>query len=96
VGDVQITGSEAADAEFQHTPRRDRWHQRPSIRKLKKRAENEDREFTRKWDERDNAETRLPLSEQVQLGGLVLTEAFTPSTVSSLSAYPLRSDRRHI
>jgi hypothetical protein len=65
-------------------PKRKRWYQRPTIRKLKKEAEEEDREFTRKWDERENKETRLPASEAIHLGGLVFTEAFTPSTVSSL------------
>lgn len=61
-----------------------RWHQRPTVRRLKQEALNEDREFTRKWDERENDETRLPTSEAIHLGGLVLVEAFTPSTVSSL------------
>lgn len=61
-----------------------RWHQRPSVRTLKKQLESEDHEWQRNWDKRENAETRLPASEAIHLGGLVLTEAFTPSTVSSL------------
>lgn len=80
----QSTGTETADADVQRAPKRHRWYQRPTVRALKKQAESEDREFTRKWDERENDETRLPVSEAVHLGGLVLTEAFTPSTVSSL------------
>jgi hypothetical protein len=39
---------------------------------------------SRRWDERENAETRLPAGEAVHLGGIVLAEAFTPSTVASL------------
>src|SRR3954452_3962317 len=61
--------------------KKERWYQRSSVRKLKKEAEQEDREFSRKWDERENEETRLPGSEEIHLGGLVFTEAFTPSTV---------------
>lgn len=79
----QSTGTETVDANSQRTTKRDRWYQRPTVRALKKQAES-DREFTRKWDERENDETRLPISEAAHLGGLVLTEAFTPSTVSSL------------
>ena len=37
-----------------------------------------------KSDARWNNETRLPEDEAVHLGGVTLTEAFTPSTVSNL------------
>ena len=65
-------------------PKPKRWYQRPTVRTLRKEAAGADREFTRKWDERENDETRLPTSEEIHLGGLVLAEAFTPSTVSAL------------
>jgi hypothetical protein len=35
-------------------------------------------------DQRDNDQSRLPADEKVHLGGLVLVEAFTPSTISAL------------
>lgn len=82
--DGQTSGTETAEQELQRTPKRDRWHQRPTVRALKKRTEKTDREFIRERDERDNDATRLPASETIHLGGLTLTEAFTPSTVSSL------------
>lgn len=59
------------------------WSQRPTVRALRHELDA-DRDYRQKWDERDNEETRLPPDESVQLGGLVLTEAFTPSTVSAL------------
>lgn len=37
-------------------------------------------------DARQNADTRLPEGERVDLGGLVLCETFTPSTVSTLES----------
>jgi hypothetical protein len=84
VADGQSSGSETAENGSQRTPQRERWYQRPTVRALKSQAESEDREFSRTWDERENDTTRLPKSETVHLGGIVLTEAFTPSTVSSL------------
>ena len=80
----RATGSGTADTDAQSAGKADRWYQRPTVRALKKQAENEAREFTRVEDERENDENRLPMSEAVHLGGLVLTEAFTPSTVSLL------------
>jgi hypothetical protein len=62
---------------------RRKWHQRPTIRTLKRRAVAE-REFPETWDRRNNDETRLPATEAVHLGGLVLAEAFAPSSVSAL------------
>lgn len=41
-------------------------------------------DYRRESDRRDNDEMRLPENESVHIGGLVLTEAFTPSTVSGL------------
>ena len=76
------------------------WYRRPTVRRLRGEAEGDaDREFTRKWDERENNETRLPDSETIHLGGVVLAEAFTPSTVSalyrSLERWPAaRGDRK--
>jgi hypothetical protein len=71
------------DATQEGPAKRPRWHQRPTIRTLRRRAV-EERRFTERWDRRDNEETRLPTTEAVHLGGLVLTEAFTPSSVSGL------------
>jgi hypothetical protein len=46
--------------------------------------EDRDPSLWERWDERENSETRLPAGEAVHLGGIVLAEAFTPSTVASL------------
>ena len=81
--DEQITGSETG-SESHKTPKRKGWYQRPTVRALKKEAEREGREWERGVDELENEETRLPRPEAIHVGGLVLTEAFTPSTVSSL------------
>lgn len=63
--------------------KRKRWYQRPTVHALRKEAE-QDALMIRALDARENDETRLPIGEEIHLGGLVLTEAFTPSTVSSL------------
>lgn len=60
------------------------WFQRPSMRTLKAQAKDRAAEFRKDSDRRDNDETRLPPTESVHLGGLVLVEAFTPSTTSGL------------
>ena len=60
------------------------WFSRPTIRTLKREAEEHHKMWAADWDVRANAETRLPSAEQVNVGGLVFVEAFTPSTVSSL------------
>jgi hypothetical protein len=77
--------------------RRDRWWQRPTIRTIRREIE-QDRDYLNEWNERENAATRLPDAESVHLGGLVLAEAFTPSTVSVLydvlRKWPGRNDRR--
>ena len=36
------------------------------------------------FDKRDNDASRLSTGEEIHLGGLVLAEAFTPSTISAL------------
>lgn len=74
--------------------RNQRWWRRQTIRDLKREAE--DRTLYDEWDARDNKQARLPDSETVHLGGLVLTEAFTPSTISNLydSLRELASDPR--
>jgi hypothetical protein len=77
------TSIDPGSATQEGVAKRRKWHQRPTIRALKRRAV-EEREFTKDWDRRDNDETQLPISEAVHLGGLVLTEAFTPSSVSAL------------
>jgi hypothetical protein len=83
VADEQITGNERADSESQRTPKGNPWYQRSTVHALKKQAA-EHLKVAQEWDERENDETRLPMSEAIHFGGLVLTEAFTPSTVSSL------------
>lgn len=59
------------------------WHKRPTLRQLRKAAA-----VTPTWagehDAQQNDETRLPESEEIALGAVVLTEAFTPSKVSYL------------
>lgn len=59
-----------------------RWRDRKSVRTLL-------REFRQyKWRDdlarEENAESRLPSVEKVHLGGIVLAEVFTPSTVAAL------------
>lgn len=61
------------------------WFQRPTIRTLKAQIERDAAEFRLSGDRRENDETRLPLTESVNLGGFVLVEAFTPSTLSGLN-----------
>lgn len=61
-----------------------RWWSRSSIRSVRRSLEDRDASVTERWDERENAETRLPGTEALHLGGIVLAEAFTPSTVASL------------
>lgn len=65
------------------TPMQTWWWQRPTVRQLQRDAERllHPRD---KSDARGNNETRLPENESVHLGGVTLTEAFTPSTVSNL------------
>lgn len=67
-----------------YPPHKRRWWDRRSVHALRREA-LADRAVWADWDRRANEETRLPLGEEVQLGGLVLAEAFTPSTVSSLA-----------
>jgi hypothetical protein len=64
-------------------PRRRLWWERPTIRALR-REQVGPRDYTAPWDARENDSSRLPEDDSVHLGGLVLTEAFTPSTVSNL------------
>lgn len=61
------------------------WWQRPTIRTLR-RDQSDALDVGTEWDSRENDESRLPNNESVHLGGLVLVEVFTPSTVSSLYA----------
>jgi hypothetical protein len=59
------------------------WWQRPTIRSIKK-DQRRHRSYRDKFDEKWNAETRLPTGEAVHIGGITVVEAFTPSTVSAL------------
>jgi hypothetical protein len=83
VAGERATGDKASEPAPRHDPKR--WYQRPTVRALRRQQiDSENREYRRKWDKRENDETRPPASETIHLGGLVLTEAFTPATVSSL------------
>src|SRR5262249_9478635 len=79
-----MNGSADGQDKASDKPKKERWFQRSTVRSLKKRAEQYESDITRKGEERSNEQTRLPASEEIHLGGLVLTEAFTPSTVSAL------------
>jgi hypothetical protein len=79
--DTNASGAEEAGTLSRR--KREPWHRRRSVSRLKK-EQGPTPEFQRKWDDRDNAETRLPVDEAIHLGGIVLVEAFTPSTVSAL------------
>ncbi|MBS1886123.1 MAG: hypothetical protein JSU06_02955 [Actinobacteria bacterium] len=60
------------------------WFRRSTIRSLKRDAESRTSEPIVRGEERDNEQTRLPEDEEVHLGGIVFSEAFTPSTVTRL------------
>ena len=64
-------------------PNKRRWRERRSVHALRREA-LKDHAAWADWDQRDNGETRLPDGEEVHLAGLVLAEAFTPSTVPAL------------
>ena len=68
----------------EETTKKETRFRRPTIRSLKRDAENRTSEPIVRGEERDNERTRLPEDEEVHLGGIVITEAFTPSTVSRL------------
>lgn len=87
-GDTQTAepdGQADPRQEVEVTERRIRrgWRHRRSLRSLQQETET-DRAAWVTSDERENEESRLPPGEEVHLGGLVLTEAFTPSTISAL------------
>jgi hypothetical protein len=78
-------------------PREKGWWQRPTVRALR-RQEEQGQNLGVPWDDRQNSAARLPADETVHLGGVVLCEAFTPSTVSALYEvlrnWPDRDERR--
>jgi hypothetical protein len=80
VGESDLRGGENSG----HRTTIGRWWRRSTVRSLRKELEQPDVDFSETWDVRENTETRLPDGESVHFGGLVLTEAFTPSTVASL------------
>jgi hypothetical protein len=83
---VRVTNGQGIEAEQtrqERGPLKRRWRERQSVRALRREV-LEDDEVLADWDRRENEETRLPDGEEVHLGGLVLTEAFTPSTVTAL------------
>ena len=69
------------------------WLRRPSIGSLRK----SDTSFHRQWrdlsDPRDNAQYRIPDGEELSLAGIIVVEAFTPSTIQNLmDALPSMAD----
>jgi hypothetical protein len=74
-----------------------RWWRRPTVRAIKREAAKH-HDYMDKWDRKGNVRSRLPDKESVHLGGLVLAEAFSPSTVSALYDFlrnwPGNNDRR--
>jgi hypothetical protein len=80
VDDADQPDEPAASVEL---PIRRRWWQRQTIQSLRQEHRRVS-EISREWDQRENDESRLPDGESVHLAGLVLVEAFTPSTVSNL------------
>jgi hypothetical protein len=71
------------DPDKPHRLSHGRWWQRPTMRQLK-RAQKAHSEIEDQLDIQRNNDTRLPEGISVHLGGLTLTEAFTPSTVTNL------------
>lgn len=79
--DGQGTEAEPGEQDGQERPgQKRRWRDRPSIRVL----EQEARSAWAGSDRRENEASRLPDTEEVHLGGLVLAEVYPPSTLSSL------------
>ncbi len=79
------TGSRSSDSASTGRRAHPRWRDRRSVRRLRKDGDlTAESDVVKKWDIRDNEETRLSLDETVHLGGVVLAEAFTPSTVKNL------------
>lgn len=58
------------------------WRSRESLRAMRREAM--DHTPYAEFDKRDNDASRLSTGEEIHLGGLVLAEAFTPSTISAL------------
>jgi hypothetical protein len=98
VSNPEPPDSESAAQPGSRSVRPLRWHQRPTVRALRRGA-TRDESSRAKQDREDNEETRLPAAESIAIGGIVLAEVFTPSTVSalyrSLEAWPIgRRDRK--
>jgi len=67
--------------EITEQPLKRGWFHRRSLRSLRRETEADPWQG---FDDCDNEESRLQPGEEVHLGGLVLTEAFPPSTISAL------------
>lgn len=67
----------------QEKPVRPGWRHRRTVRALRREAARRVHRLD-SYDQRENKDTWLPEGETVHFGGLVLAEAFTPSTVSAL------------
>ena len=67
---------------------------RPSLRSLQQRV----RSIESEMDRPENDKTRLPESEEIHLGGLVLTEVFPPSYASALQhaveGFPIAREKK--
>ncbi len=78
------TGSPESGGRQRAVSRRLVWWRRPTVTALVRQEKEGWVSHRGKWDDRDNGETLPPDGERVQIGGVVLTELFTPSTVSVL------------
>lgn len=80
-----LTGSRSSDSASADQRAHLRWRDRPSVRRLRKDGDlTTEVDVVKEWDVRHNEETRLSPDEAVHLGGVVLAEVFTPSTVTNL------------
>ncbi|MFV2195042.1 hypothetical protein [Nocardiopsis sp. LOL_012] len=82
-GSPQAEKEEEAAQANEH-PSKGWWWKRPTVRQI---LEQEAKSGIEGWDKSDkkaNEVSRLPDDESIHLGGVVLAEAFTPSTVSAL------------
>lgn len=92
------TASRGTDKETEGGSSHHRWRDRRSVRTLRKGDSTAESDVLQKRDVRDNEETRLPVEESIHLGGVVLAETFTPSTITNLyralEKMPGRDDRK--
>jgi hypothetical protein len=92
----EALATETSEAEPEAPAKRKPWYRRRTVRQLREDT-GPTPKYKQKWEDDDNTETRLPETEAIHLGGIVLAEAFTPSTVSALyrtvERWPERASR---